>query len=137
MFTLSNVLLYTSNCQDIAEIALAKNLIHQHPQMVLFVVVNGHENHAVVGQQFAEQLQAGPHHAEPLVVTLQILAVNGLVQPFAHQGAVHLVVVGPALVAGVVGRVDVDALDAASVAGQQGFERVEIVAVNDQVIVGG
>ena len=58
-------------------------------------------------------------------------------QPLPHQGAVHVVVVQPALVAGVVGRVDVDALDPACVAGQQGLQRVEIVAVDDQVVVLG
>ena len=34
------------------------------------------------------------------------------------------------------GRVDVDALDLACVAGEQGLERVEVVAVDDQVVVG-
>ena len=103
---------------------------------MLFVVVNGNEDDAVVGQQFAEQLQAGPHHAEPLVVALQVFAVNRLMEPLSHQRAVHLVVVGPAFVAGVVGRVDVDALDAASVAGKQGFESLEVIAVDDEVVVG-
>ena len=71
-------------------------------------------------------------------MALQVFAVNGrlLFEPFLEQRAVHLVVVNPAFVAGVVGRVDVDALDAAGIAGQQGFEGVEVVAVDDEVSVG-
>ena len=30
-----------------------KNLIHNHPQAVMFVVVDGNKNHAVLGQQFS------------------------------------------------------------------------------------
>ena len=106
--------------------------------MVLFVVVDGDEDCAVVGQEFFEEVEAGPHHAEPFVVAFQVLAVHGavLAEPFAHQGAVDLVVVDPAFVAGVVGRVDVDAFDAAGVAGEEGFEGVEVVAVDDEVVVG-
>ena len=35
------------------KVLFPKNLIHQHPQVVLLVVVYGDENYAVVGQQFA------------------------------------------------------------------------------------
>ena len=68
----------------------------------------------------------------------EVLAVNWAVRldPLPHQGAVHVVVVEPVLVAGVIWGVDVDALDLASVAGQQGLERVQVVAVDDQVVVG-
>ena len=47
-------------------------------------------------------------------------AVGG--QPLPHQGAVDAVVVDPALVAGVVGWINIDALDLASIAGQQGLQ---------------
>ena len=103
--------------------------------MVLLVVVDGNENHAVIGEQLLKQLQARPHHAEPLVVAFQVFVVNRLMEPLFHQRAVHSIVVGPALVAGVVGRVDVDAFDAAGVAGQQGFECLEVIAVDDEVVV--
>jgi len=54
-------------------------------------------------------------------------------QPAADLRAVDVVVVDPALVAGVVRRVDVDALHLAGVARQQGLERVQVVALHDQV----
>ena len=47
--------------------------------------------------------------------------------------AVDVVVVGSALVAGVVRRVDVDALDLAGVIGQQRLERDQVVALDDEV----
>ena len=56
--------------------------------------------------------------------------------PLTHQGAVHVVVVEPALVARVVGRVDIDALDLACISGQQGLQHVEVIAVDDEVVVG-
>jgi hypothetical protein len=51
----------------------------------------------------------------------------------ANLRAVDVVVVDPALVAGVVGRVDVDALHLPGVARQQRLERVQVVALHDQV----
>jgi len=56
-----------------------------------------------------------------------------LAQPLADLRAVDVVVVNPALVAGVVRRVDVDALHLAGVARQQGLERMQVVALYDQV----
>jgi hypothetical protein len=46
---------------------------------------------------------------------------------------VHVVVVNPACVARVVSRVNANALHLAAVARQQGFERVQIVALNQQI----
>ena len=55
---------------------------------------------------------------------LQILVINGCVlrKPLLHQRTVYVVVVDPAFVAGVVGWVDVDALDTVGVAREQCFE---------------
>ena len=58
-----------------------------------------------------------------------------LPSPFLHHRRTDVVVVDPALVAGVVRRVDVDALDLAVVVREQGFERLQIVAVDDEVVV--
>jgi hypothetical protein len=51
------------------------------------------------------------------------------------MGELTFVVVGPALVAGVVGRINVDALHLAGVGGQEGLEGAEVVAVDDDVVV--
>ena len=119
------------------EILLAENLVHHHPQMMLLVVVDGNEDRPVPRQQLLEQLQARPHHAQPLLMALQVLAVDRtvLLQPSPHQRAVDVVVVAPPLVAGVVGRVDIDAFHPLGVARQQCLECLEVVAVDDQVVV--
>ena len=57
-------------------------------------------------------------------------------QPFADLGAVDVVVVGPAFVAGVVWRVDVDALDLARITRQQGLQGQQVVALHDEVAAG-
>ena len=67
-----------------------------------FVVVNRHPNAAVFSQEFAQQLQARQHHAEPL-------------------GVFEVVVVMLERTFRVVGRVNEDAFDLASVEGEQGF----------------
>lgn len=56
-------------------------------------------------------------------------------QPLPDHGGVDVVVVAPPLIAGVVGRVDEDAVHLAGIGGQKGLERVQVVAVNDQVAV--
>ena len=102
-----------------------------------FVVVNGDENRAVVAEQFLEQLQARIHHAAPFVVAAGVLALlaHGVANPFLELRLREVVVVNPALVAGVVRRVNVDALDPARVRGQQTFQRQQIVALNDEIPV--
>lgn len=68
----------------------------------------------------------------------QVFAIDRAVlpQPFLHHGAVDIVVVDPAFVARVIGRVDINALDLAGVLRQQRFERMQVVAVNDEILVG-
>jgi hypothetical protein len=68
-------------------------------------------------------------------VAVQRLAflANHLAQPLADLRTVDVVVVDPTLVASVVGWVDVDALHLAGIAGQQGLERMQVVALYDEV----
>ena len=54
-------------------------------------------------------------------------------QPFSDFRVVYIVVVYPALVAGVVGRINVDALHPALIPGQQGLQRVQIIPVDDHI----
>jgi hypothetical protein len=92
-----------------------KHLIHQHLEVMPLVVVNRHPNRAVLAQQFTQELQARQHHAEPL-----------------RMFQVVVVMLKRAL--GVVGRVDEDALELPPVERQQGLERFEVVAVDQQVV---
>ncbi|GAB2726422.1 hypothetical protein GCM10027019_02200 [Melaminivora jejuensis] len=54
-------------------------------------------------------------------------------QPFPDLRAVDVVVVDPAFIAGVVRRVDVDALHLPGIARQQRLERMQVVALHDEV----
>ena len=63
------------------------------------------------------------------------LLAHRLPQPFADDRAVHVVVVNPALVARVVGGVDVDALHLPGVIRKERLERDKIVALHDQIAV--
>ena len=65
----------------------------------------------------------------------QVLALfaDDLAQPFLDLGVVDVIVIDPALVAGVVGRVDVNALDAPLIPGQQRFQGFQIIAPDDHV----
>jgi hypothetical protein len=60
---------------------------------------------------------------------------DDLPQPLTDNRAVHVVVVSPALVAGVVRRIDVDALHLAGVVRQERFERNEVIALHDEISV--
>jgi hypothetical protein len=71
-------------------------------------------------------------------VAEHVFAVDGVGgEPFLHHGRVDVVVVAPALVAGVVGWVDEDAVDLSGVHGKQRLEGVEVVSVDDEVAVEG
>ena len=64
--------------------------------------------------------------------TLALLA-DHLAKPFPDPQVVHAVVVDPSLVAGIVRRIDVDAVHLPLVLGQQRLESLEVVAVDDHV----
>ena len=68
---------------------------------------------------------------------LQIFVINGciLCEPLLHQRTVHVVVIAPVFVAGVVGRIDIDTLDTVGIAREQRFKSVQVVTVDDKVIV--
>ena len=95
-----------------------ENFIHHDFQMGGFAIVNGNPYAAVLGQQFTHQSKAGKHHFQPLSV-LQIVIV------FGEGGA------------GVKRRVNVDTLDGSGVVRDEGFESVEVVALNKQIFGGG
>ena len=83
-----------------------------------------------------EEFQAGVHHAQPFVMPRKVftLLAHDLTQPALHLGIVDCIVVDPALVAGVVRRVDVDAVHHALELGQQALQSLQVVAVNDPVV---
>ena len=57
-----------------------------------------------------------------------------LAQPLFNPGVVHVVVIDPALVARVVGRINIDALDLPLIPGQQSLERLQIVPTDNHVV---
>jgi len=73
-------------------------------------------------------------------VAAQILAFrpDDLPEPFLDFGVIDGVVVRPALIAGVVRRIDVDAINTLLEFGQQAFQRRQVVTVNYAIdIIGG
>src|SRR5947209_1689838 len=120
-------LLWTSavspnNCGD--EIGRTKYFVHEQAKGCHFIVTDADKDRSVVPQQLLEQLQPRVHHAAPLVVAAVILALlpDDLADPLLELRLRQVVVVDPALVAGVVRRVDVDALDPAGVRRQKRLE---------------
>ena len=65
----------------------------------------------------------------------QVLALfaDNLAQPLLDFWVVDIIVVDPALVARVVGRIDVNALDAPLIPGQQRFQGLQIIAPDNHV----
>lgn len=116
-------------------VSLAENLVHQQQKTGYLVVVDGDEDDALAVHQLLQEFEPRHHHAKPLVVTGQVVGVDGLAQPILHGGRLHRIVVDPGLLARVVGRVDVHALGPARVGRKQGLEGFEVVAVDDQVVV--
>lgn len=113
----------------------AEDLVHDLAEARELVVVDGDENDAGGGEKLVEQSKTRVHHAQPLVVAGEVLALlaDDVAQPLLDPGVVDVVVVDPAFVACVVGRVDVDAVDSALVLREQRLESFEIIAVDDHV----
>ncbi|OIQ67032.1 hypothetical protein GALL_513940 [mine drainage metagenome] len=116
------------------KVVRTKNFVQHHPCMVHLVVVQGDPDRTALGEQLAQQHQARPHHAQPFVVAQHVVPVHRVGgQPLFHDRAVDVVVVAPAFVAGVVGRVNEHQIHRTGVARQQGFQSVQVVAVDDEV----
>ena len=104
-----------------------------------FVVIQGNPDTPILTEKLPEQGESGIHHTEPAVMTVEGFAffADGFAEPFFDGGAVDVVVVGPAFVAGVVGGVDADAFDLALVVREEGFEGEEVVPFDDEIAGAG
>ncbi len=58
-------------------------------------------------------------------------------KPFLDGGRFDIVVVCPAFVAGVIGRVDIDTLDLPCVEWQESLESEKVVPLNDEIAGAG
>jgi hypothetical protein len=61
------------------------------------------------------------------------LLAHGFTKPIADERTIDIVIVSPAFIAGVVGRIDVYALDLPCIVRQQSLESFEVVALDNQV----
>ena len=70
----------------------------------MFNLINADKNNPIICQQLLQQLQAWVHHAQPLVMACQVLTLfaDNLTQPLLDLRVIDIIVVDPALVAGVV-----------------------------------
>ena len=113
----------------------AEDLVADKLEVRELRVVDADEDGARRREQPSQQLQPRVHHAQPLVVSAEVFALlaDDLPEPLPDARVVYVVVVDPSLVAGVVRRIDVDAVNLALVLRQQRLERLEVVAVDDHV----
>ena len=86
----------------------AENFITNQFEIRVFRIINTDENNAILRKQFLQQLEPRIHHAKPLVVAAQILALcaDNLPQPCLDMRIVDIVVVHPFFVSRVVRRIN-------------------------------
>ena len=100
-----------------------EDLVQQQLQLGPVFIVDRNQQHTVFGQQVLGQQQSPVEKLQPLRMPVGVIAAE---KP---------VVVDKILVAGIVGRVDIDALDPAFVSQLQIAQRIEVVAFDNQVAV--
>jgi len=96
------------------EVSTPEHFVHDDLEVVPLIVVDGHPDRAILGQKIAEQFQPGPHHGEPLRVLKVVVVVL--------EGGAR-----------VVGRIDIDAFHPTGIEGQQRFQRLQVVALDQYV----
>ena len=122
-------------------------------QVMNLMIVNVNKDHTIFPQEIPGEVEAGVHHAEPVrvkmaalpgvlseqIILVEIALIVHLVDPLEIGLFSFGEVVGidKGIVAGIVRRVDVDALDLAGVVRQQGLERQQVVALDKQVPAAG
>ena len=82
-----------------------------------------------------EEAEAGVHHAEPLIVSGEVYSEcsNRFSEPFLDSRIVDVIVINPIFITCIVGWIDEDAIDFASVMGQECLEREKVIAFNEEV----
>ena len=80
--------------------------------MGILKYINTNKNNAVIRKQALQKLKARIHHAQPFIMAGQILAffADNLAQPLFDLRVVDVIVIDPALVAGVIGWVYKDVI---------------------------
>ena len=101
-------------CHVGKKIPASEHLIHDNFQVMPFVVVTAYPDASILAQKIAQEFKTRVHHGQPPRM-LQIVVVM-------FKGA-----------SGVVRRVYVNALHLARIVRQQGFEGVQVVALNEHV----
>ena len=69
-------------------------------------------------------------------MTGQVLALTAdyLTEPLSNTGIIDIIVIHPALITGIIRRIDIDALNPALILRQKCLECFQIIAVNDHII---
>ena len=102
-------------------VVLPEHLIHQHPEVEDFVIIDGNEDGTILGEQIAGEGEALVHELDPQRVPPRVILVH------------KAVVIDEVAIAGIVGRIDVDALDLPGVGDAQGAQGIEVIALDDEI----
>src|SRR6266567_1412950 len=129
------------------EVLFAKHLVHQHPEMVDFIVVDAHENHAIVTKELPGQKETRVHGTQPARMNppsmsrpFQLPArVCRLRLQLPNLGEVRLewlsvVIAINEIVPSVVWRIDIDELHASRVRPVQELEDLKVLALDEEVL---
>ena len=117
-------------------ITFSKDFITEEKKISNFRIINTDKNSSVFGEQLLEESEPRVHHAEPFVVTSEVLALfsDNFTEPLPDLRIVDVIVINPAFIAGVIGRIDVDTFYSAFIPREQGFESFEVVTPDDHVL---
>jgi len=105
---------------------------------VPFIVIECDPKTTVFGKKLVKHSQSRPHHGAPFVMAQAVINADRVrLQPFPDHGCIDVIVVAPAFIAGVVRRVDKDAVYLARIEGQQRLQGVQVVTMDNHVAVKG
>ncbi len=99
------------------EIVYTKNLIAYQPKVSLLCIINTNKDDPILRKQSLKKYKPGIHHTKPLIVAAQVLAffTYNLSEPFANFRVIDIIIVDPALISGIIWRIDIDAFNTALV----------------------
>ncbi len=128
------------------KIIFTKYLVTKNFEIRLLIIVDGDEDHPVIGQQFAGQFEARIHHRQPAGVKATSKAVfefADLPHPVFVQNPdifeifllipTEIILIGEIVVSGVIGRVDIDHLDSFAIGFLQHPQYIEIIPLDEDI----
>ena len=114
---------------------LAKYIIHHQAKITHLVIINGNKYSTSRWQEFLKHFQSGIHHAKPFIMATEVFTLFPyyFAKPFLNMRIVYIIIIYPPLIACIIRRIDIYAINSSFILWQQRFQGNQIIPMNNHI----